>query len=735
MPLFFNFHQQRPNKIEDAKDAEYHLRFGRWALSSFNHQEHQRFLHKAMINWSFFKGHQWIMDEDLEGFFLDESGGIRNRLKFTENLIRPMVSQFEGNAVRLNYNAKAVSVSDEAINRREQELERVKFFKRIGDQFPNFKGLIQQRVPVVSDTMEETEIKFNNSFVDDTAKAINSMSKYIAEEIDLEQIKVILAKQMAITGLGVYKGFEQNQRYVGDWLDSMFFLFDRGAKQPDLSDSEFMGEWYYMDTSSIFERWQNITSDNRKAIERYAQTQSINLHRLVNRYYQQTGSRVPVYEIYWKDIDQQEYGYVDDGFGYPYFTRINSVTSDFTDDDLLPVEQIPEGAHNKILKGDKNKRKLVLDTLRYCIFIPREEIGDDTGKDIILDFGEVPYQETYKLDPSNVKFPYKCHTWAYDKGEILSPLDDVISPQRFLNRVLSVAEGQISNLRGTGTVLAKQAVDPDEGEAETLAAINASKPITVDIDQTGSVANSVGTYGTNLGSGTLGLFNIIRELQTQMQNTTGINEAMTGTQGGANQLVGVIQQQIQRGTLIQEPFYFSLTRILKQAHESITNLGKRIYADNPRRMAIMVGDAGAEPLIITKDMKNTDFRIFIQRTEGQATLVENGNNLIMLLLQSGLLDRDRAANLFNRADANEIADAMREHAMDMREAERRQAQKQAEDSQQVASELETQTRIAEAKEEEAKIAERTRQLEGDQLEIDKIDRRTQGQIQRDLARK
>jgi len=735
MPLFFNLNQQRPNKIEDVKDAEYHLKFGRWALGAVNHQEHQKFLHKSMINWAFYKGNQWIMDEDLEGFFLDESGGLRNRLKFTENLIRPMVEQFEGNAVRLNYNAKSVSVSDEVVNRREQELNRVKFFKRIGDQFPEFKGLIQEKIPVVGDTMEETEQRFNNAFVDDTAKAINAMSKYIVEEIDLEQIKVILAKQMAITGLGVYKGYEQNQRYMGDWLDSMFFIFDRGAKQPDLSDAEFMGEWYYMDTSSIFERWQNITDENRKAIERYAQTQSVNLHRLVDRYFQQTGSRVPVYEMYWKDVDQQEYGYVDDGFGYPYFTRINSVTSDFTDEDLLPIEQVPEGAHKKILKGKNNKAKLVLDTLRYCIFIPREEVGDQHGKDIILDWGEVPYQETYKLDPSNVKFPYKCHTWAYDKGEILSPLDDVISPQRFLNRVLSVAEGQISNIRGTGTVLAKQAIDPDLGEAETLAALNSSKPITVDVDQVGSVGNAVGTYGTNLGAGTLGLFNIVRELQTQMQNTTGINEAMTGTQGGSGQLVGVIQQQIARGTLIQEPFYFSLTRILKQAHESITNLGKRIYADNPRRLAIMVGDAGAEPLVITRDMKNTDFRIFIKRTEGESSLIEAGNNLIMLMLQSGLLDPTRAAVLFNRADANEIADAMREFAQERDEAERRTLQAQQQQSQQLSNELKTQQRIDEAKQEEVKIDTRRTELEQNQLEIDKIDRRTAGAIQKDLARK
>ena len=93
----------------------------------------------------------------------------------------------------------------------------------------------------------------------------------------------------------------------------------------------------------------------------------------------------------------------------------------------------------------------------------------------MLEHGVMPYQEKYWFDPSNVEFPFKCFTWSYDKGEILSPLDDAINPQRFMNRVLSIAESHINNMRGTGTVIAKNAIDPRDGEETIQRNINKSK--------------------------------------------------------------------------------------------------------------------------------------------------------------------------------------------------------------------------------------------------------------------
>ena len=127
MALFLETSQQRPNRLEDKKNEDYHVKFGRWCLQTINNTNYKKFVTKTLVNWSFYKGGdgQWIFEEDLEAFFLDESGDVRNRLKMTENIIRPMVNQYVGNAIRLSYNAKAQATSDFAINAREKELERL----------------------------------------------------------------------------------------------------------------------------------------------------------------------------------------------------------------------------------------------------------------------------------------------------------------------------------------------------------------------------------------------------------------------------------------------------------------------------------------------------------------------------------------------------------------------------------------------------------------------------------
>lgn len=680
MPLFVTYQSSRPNRLLDKKDKDYHLQYARWALTSMNHPIHRRFITKTLVNWSFYKGGdgQWIYDEDLEAFFLDESGDVRNRLKISKNLIRPMVEQYVGNAVRLAYDAGVESASDFVINRREQELARLKYYEWVANRFPDAKEIITDRVPIGENEMETEEL-FENSFVDDYTESMNNLLKYIEKDINIQELKVVITKHLALSGLGVYKGFEQNQNYIGDYVDPLFFFFDLSAKKPDLSDAEYMGEWYYLDVPSILERYQNLTKTERQTIERYSINESIDIHRLINNYYSVGGAKVPVYEVYWKDIEEQEYGYVEDPFGYPYFTRINHEESQYTDKDLI---EPPPNAHKKILKEGEKKAKIYVDILRYCIFIPREEVGVETSQDIILEWGEAPYQEKYKLDPSNVQFPYKCYTWSYDKGEVLSPIDDAINPQRFINRTLSVAESHINNMRGTGTIIAKDAVDPRDGEENIHRNINKSKTIFVDTSRVGSVQNAVGTYGSNLNQGTLGLFNVIKEMQVSLQDMTGINEAMTGTQGGSDALVGVIESQIQRGSLVQEPFYWALTSILKQAYQHMATVGKRIYAESPRRLSITVGDKGAVPIIITEDMAMDDFRSFIERKQDEDSEKQNANALIFQLVQFNMLDDVRAANLYGRADANLVAKAMREYAREKQQQRNMQAQAQPQVQQQ-----------------------------------------------------
>lgn len=661
MSYIFSTGRVRPNKLESKKDKSYHQEYAKFCLSSMNSYLYRRYINKCLINWSFFKGQdgQWIFDEDVESFFLDESGDVRNRLKWTKNVIKPMVQQYIGNAIRLSYDAKATCISDFVINKREEELRKLKTWQKAADALPFFKDIIKENVPI-EDTELETEELFYNSWVEDYEKDINNLVEFIATEVNIDELKVQITRNLALCGLGIYKGYEANDIYMADSVNPIFYIWDMSARKPDLSDSEYMGEWYYMDSPSIFERYQNLTGEERAAIENYGNTKANNgIHKVINGIYTQAGGKVPVYEVYWKDVETRDYGWVADEYGYPYYTMVNHPDSKYTDKDLIKP---PTDKHQEEM-GDKKKHRIYVDVLRYCILIPQEELGV-SGGDIVLDYGIAPYQEKNLYDPSSVKFPYKCYTWVYDRGEILTPLDDVIDPQRFLNRTLSVVESQMSNMRGSGTVISKSAVDDRDGEADIMRNINSSKPIFVDTDRVGSVQNAIGTYGSNLGNGALQLFQVIQSVQQSIQDVTGVNEAMTGTQGGSDVLVGVVEAQIQRGSLVQEPFYWALTSVLKQAYEHMATVGKAVYHDNPRRLAMMVGDKGLQHISISEDHLMQDYRIFIKRAESAEQGATAANQLLFTLLQAGMIDQITFANLFNRATPELVASSLRQYHRD-----------------------------------------------------------------------
>jgi hypothetical protein len=655
MSYIFGQGYTRPDRLRSGKKGKaYHKNFAKYCLGAMSNTNYRKFLDKCLVNWSFFKGGdgQWIYDEDIESFFLDESGDIRNRLKWTKNVIKPMVQQYVGNAIRLSYEAKAECVSEFVINEREKQLAEIEYYHKAADAFPWMRDIIKEKTGIL-ETYSESKEMFYNMFVENYEEDINNLLTFVVEDVDMNELKVQITRNIAICGLGIYKGFENGEVYEAEATNPLFFFWDYSAKKPDLSDSEYMGEWYYMGATSIFERYNKLTRDEKLAIESYGKNENKSIHRIINGIYTNAGGKVPVYEVYWKDMETKEFGWVKDEFGYPFYALINDDNSKFTDKDLIE----PQTEKHKMEMGDEKKHKIYREVLRYCIMIPQEEIG--TSGDIVLEYGVVPYYERSISSPSDVKFPYKCYTWVYDRGEVLTPLDDVIDPQRFLNRTISVIESHMSNMRGTGTVISKSAVDARDGEGDMIRNMNASKPIFVDTDRVGSVQNAVGTYGTTVGQGTLQMFQVVSEVQKSIQDVTGVNESMTGTQGTSDALVGVIEAQIQRGSLVQEPFYWALTSILKQAYEHISTVGKQIYHDNPRRLAMMVGDAGMKRIMLTEDHMLQDYRIFVNRTESKAQAEQMGNELLFTLLQAGMIDQNVFSNLFNRATPDRIAKEMR----------------------------------------------------------------------------
>lgn len=720
--------QDRPSILEKNKDEQYHLKFARYCVGQANNQFQNDFAEKVRLNKNFYKGNQWIMQEDTESFFMDETNQNRNRIKIIRNLIRPMVEQYRGNAIRMSINYSAKSVSPLAINRREQKLAEHLWFSKIANEEGNPFGEDMKKKMSIGDNDAETEAIFSNNYVDRYVRNINRLLTFVSERCDFAGNQMSLAENLALSGIGIKKTFEYYGHQEFSIVQSENFFFDRSAKKYDLRDAGFMGEIMYMESAEIFEAYPDLEHDQRLSIESYAtQYKKFVLEgtssdqKGANQY--GSSGKVPVFRTFWKDGEVYEYGYVLDEYGYEYFTRINYTYPGedkprYTDENL--IESKTEKAQ-KLLNG-KKKRKLYVDVLRMCDFIPHEvaSIGHDNTKDIkpadiVLEYGIAPYQEINNIDFNSVEFPYKCSCWGYVDGEILSPVDDAISPQRFINRVMSITENQLNNSRGSGTVIDDSMV---MDKAEVLNNMNQSKPIFINAKGRG-IQNAIGSYDTTVKQGTMVMFNIMELMKNGLQETTGVNEALKGESTGSDQLVGVTQLLIQRGSLMQEPFYHAITNIEKQCYQSICTIGKRIYCDSTRNLAIAVGDEGVDIIKITKDMLPEDFRAFIKRENSDEILVNAGNQMLTVFLQMQLIDQTQFANLYGRSTPEDISYAIRENAKKKQELARMQQKDQQQKEAQFAQQLEQEQRAQQYANQENQARADVAEIEGRKHDIKK----------------
>jgi hypothetical protein len=671
--------------LESKKDEKYHLDFARYCVGQANNQRHVDYVTKIRLNKDFYKTKQWSFDEDLEAFFKDENNQPRNRIKVINNIIRPMVENYRGNAVRMQINARVKSISPMAISRREKKLNEMLFYSRVANEEGNpFGEGLRKKLPIGKSDSETQEI-FDNLYIDSYVQTMNALLEYVSERNRFAAKQQRIAEELALSGIAIIKNFEYGGHQNFSFVESENFFWDRSGKEYDLTDAEFMGENPYLTTSEIFEAYQKLRPDQREAIENYArQYHKVNMQygagsrANVQSSKYENGGRVPTFITYWRDTQKYEYGYVRDEFGYPYLTRINFTPEGkeeptYTDKDLITVDTVRS---HEVLGGEI-KKNIYVDIMRYCKFIPREVLAsvsdnpEDSEKfqDIVFEYGIAPYQETESLEVSNVQFPYKCYCWGYIDGEVLSPVDDAISPQRMINRILSVAENQINNSRGAGTFYDKSMVDAQGGESEMLRNMNQSRPVGINAKGRG-IQNAVSNYDGTIKQGTMVLFNIVDVLNMQVQKMTGINEALKGENTGSDQLVGVTQLMIQRGSLMQEPFYNAITEIFLQCYQAIATVGKRIYADNERELTMAVGDSGYKIIKITEDMSLEDFKCFVKRENTEEVLTRAGDQMLLQYLQLGLIDKDSYAILVGRSSPDEISMYMRKKAKDEREVAR-----------------------------------------------------------------
>ena len=681
--------QTKPNRIEtpeEQKGRDYHIGYGRWVLGNANSTKHAAFCNKFKVNTEFYKNNQWITPEDTEAFFMDESGMDRHRIRVTKNYIQPMVEQYRGNAERMRFDMKVFNISPMARSRRDKSLARLQNYTYGAKVNPGFQTYLNDNGIPAGQDKDETETKFDTVYTDKFVVAGNALLRNVSNLNDLDSYKTRLATDLALAGVAIMKPYPHG----GDWMFKRVapdqWGFDTSAQDDTLKDAEFFWEWELSSPTTVYEQhpWQ-IGDNDRAAMESYV-SKTIAHSYVTNKDYD-THGKLPVYTAVWRDLVVDTFGYVTDDYGQRILARINYVEPDaekprYTTKDVLPVDQLT-GYQKKVLRG-KSISNLYGDVWRFVRFIPNEAISSsiDTGaslsegkySDILLDSGILPYQEPDLYRPTNMTPPYKVGIWSYVDGDILSPVDVAINPQRMINRFMSVMENRLNTAGGSGTVYDRDVIRQDE-EDEFQAKLHRGDSIGVNARGRG-VQNAVGKYD-GMPYQTIVAFNqLVETMKMGMEDSTGVNEGLKGTTNNPDQLVGVMQLMIQRGSIIQEPFYKALTDVYRGCYQSILTAGKRYYIDNDLDLNDYVGLEGAQVIRLSKDMRLESLRVTVQKSIDPQTERLYTDGELMKWLQFGLVDQPTVSSLLGRATYEEAVIALREFHKDLIARQRAAAQQQ-----------------------------------------------------------
>lgn len=680
----------KPNRTEKKKEKNYHIAFGRWCIQQSNNQKHIDMLINIDRNKKFIVANkQWELPEDKINFLLDESGQTNSRIRTEFNFIQIMHNQFIGNVLRMGLNVKVSSFSPMVKVRKEQSLnEAMLWYTAAQNATPEVAQTIKANKPIGNseiETVEQHDLFYSDKYVRD----MNSLVNYSKNVNNIKQLMQEVGESISYSGIGIIRPEPMNGEFVGRVVQPERFFWDREARKYDLSDAGYMGEFEEMIPTDIYELKQNLDREEIEKIERY----SGGLESRTSK-----NDRVRVYKAIWRDLDISEWGYVENEFGDIVFEKINYTYEDeekprYTDSDLLPLSKLTK-YQKDILSSkrqvkDKAKTMIYADVWRYCEFIPSEYITDEKAKegtysDLVLSYGELPYQEKNLYSPFNMETPYKVGIYMYVDGYVYSPIDIAINPQRISNRIMSVVENMMNNARGSGNILAKEAINnSDYDEAEFDRKMKNNETIVVSAGAFGGVQNAVGKYDGSFSMGMQHQMEVAQMFLQTIEKITGVNEAMKGQMESPDQLVGTMQLMIQKGTVVTERYYAAIQGIVMQFFDSLCSVGKRYYINERPKLVSIVGDEGAEVIELSKDMKNEDFRCSIKFTMDDLAERQYVDGTIIQFLQAGLIDRESFANIIGRGNSDDMYLAMRRYAKETAEAEKMASQQQQMQQQQM----------------------------------------------------
>lgn len=689
LPYLLSPNLPRPNPLVgwEKKDKKYHADMTRWCVSTVNITTINKFRAQGWVNSNFYANNQWIIKEDVDTFLMDGTQDARNRLAANFNILKTIVEKYRGTAIQMSFNALARAISARSITRKDNILANLLTMQDIAMTSKAMNQAVKSQYPI-GDSEEETIVMHENGYRDPLVSAINHLIKSVAALPDnqFNMQNAHDAFDMATYGAVATIARQRGSHMVFDRIDLGTFYWDTRANLYDLTDSGFMGCCPQMELSEIGELWQ----PGRAEMEILESTSNY-AYPFQSRGWDgaMSSPKVTVFSNVWKDIAYCEMGYVKGIDGLPELVKVNYLDPNappgtkprYTDNDLIDPPNTPDVY--KAFKG-KKKRRTTIQIARYCDMVPWEYLfGCDPKNvpkqyqaDLVLDYGVCPFQEVNPMDSTRVKLPIKAAVWALNEGQVVSPISDIIFPQRFLNRIVSVTEQQMNNAGSKGTFIDVDMLTvPGVDEAEAGRRAKRGEMIPVSTQGRG-VPNAFGIYDTTPGAGTHNYFQVMQQVVGMIRLVSATPEPVTGTPT-QDQLVGVTDLLIQRSNLLDEPFYNALERFNLQKYQHIATAGVQFYNQHPETVKDLVSEKDLAPLIISDEAALERWQIAIQRVSADDVQRKQVDQTLMLLLQIQCIDRPRFADLYGRGTMDEVLKAMREYQVDLARAEKEAQRAQA----------------------------------------------------------
>lgn len=670
----------RPDRIKDEKDDKYHANYSRFIISMCNDPVLLYNLYRYGLNYNFFKGNQWILPDDIEGFLLDSNENYRQRLKFSYNIVYGHVKTWIGAALRTEFRARAYNVSPDNIKNREKEYVKRLAAHRIADAMPLIKNHLQAQFDL-GETIGQTEENFIESNEGGDEDLINALFRDCEQRNRFTYLKFLLTLDKVLSGFSVAKEYIEDGEQKWRHQPFQFWYYDTSALKPDLSDAEFMGDLEFYSVPELLEKWEITDKDTIERLELWARSAWQRYPNLwfYGQFFGYPSGKIPVYNNYWRDYEVQRWGYVSDPWGKIYPARLWSETEikKFENDDFVGEKPLIHTVKDFIKKslirpGDVRRniiKKMNSDGIfikykqvpRFCSFVPKEMGG--LSDDLLLEWGKVPYSESYRKTPFETPLPYKVSTYYYHMGEVQTPISPIIDPQRLMNQYASQMQVVINKMRLTGMIYDQSIVDAQEGEADLSEAMRKGEDIKVNTRALtgGSLPNAIMPYNGLEGFSEVKSFvDIIEATRSWAEKISGVNSDLMGLSVANRKAVGVQEMNIERGQLLQEDFYFGLAEQYYSIYMCIANKGRKVLADHERELIMKLGGGFMERFKFTRAMNYDEYDVEIRMIPVEN--IDSNDAKLMQLYLNGVISDKQLGLLFGRSESDQIAKAIRDYS-------------------------------------------------------------------------